>query len=100
MNISFDEEKFMNEFINFNDINKDISLKFYKYCENFSLKNTVIYNKKIIKYYYGTIDNAIKVYEKNWHLDFDKEKKRTSNKHIFMELAAITLYYVFYKKIK
>ena len=52
----------------------------------------------IVKYYYGTTENAVKVYEKAWNLEYHKDCLSNGKRKAYIELAAITLYKVFYGK--
>ena len=100
MLFKFDEKSFENEFFDkysFSNGN-DISLILYKFAEEYLSKKTLIHNKNVVKYYYGKTENAIKVFEKSWKLDYYKDCISKGVKIAYIELGAITLYKVFYDR--
>jgi hypothetical protein len=98
MTFKFDEANFKSEFFKKYDKNDDISLVLYMFAEEYLSKKTIIHNKNVIKYYYGKKENAIKVFEKSWGLEFYKNCQSKGNKIAYIELGAITLYKVFYQE--
>lgn len=98
MTFKFDEETFKSDFFKKYNKNDDISLELYIFAEEYLAKKTIFHNKNVIKYYYGKKENAIKVFEKNWGLEFYKDCQSKGNKTAYIELGAITLYKVFYKE--
>jgi hypothetical protein len=97
MAFKFDENDFEKEFFNKYD-GDDLSFSLYTFAENYVSKKSLIHNKKVVKYYYGTTDNAIKIFEKSWKLEYYKDCLSKGVKTAYIELAAITLYKVFYKR--
>ena len=76
----------------------DLSLSLYLFAEDYVSKKSLIHNKKVVKYYYGTTENAIKVFEKSWKLEYYRDCLSKGLKTAYIELAAIKLYKVFYKR--
>jgi len=99
MSLKFDEEDFEQEFFLKYKIEDDISLILYTFSEEYLSKKSLIHNKNVVKYYYGKTENAIKVFEKSWKLDYYKDCLSKGAKTAYIELGAITLYKVFYDKI-
>jgi hypothetical protein len=99
MTFTFDEDNFEKEFFSKYKKGDDISLFLYTFSEEFSSKKSLVHNKKLVKYYYGTTDNAIKVFEKSWKLDYNKDCLSKGIKIAYNELAGITLYHVFYRRL-
>lgn len=98
MDFTFDEDNFEKDFYNKYKNEDDISLFLYNFAEDFSSKKSLIHNKKLVKHYYGTTENAIKVFEKSWKLDYYKDCLSKGSKKAYIELAGITLYHVFYRR--
>ena len=98
MTFKFDESNFKSEFFKKYNKNDDISLVLYMFAVEYLSKKTIIHNKNVIKYYYGKKENAIKVFEKSWGLEFYKDCQSKGNKIAYIELGAITLYKVFYQE--
>ena len=98
MAFKFDEDSFEKMFYDKYDGENEFELSLYTFAENFTSKKSVSYNKNIVKYYYGTTENAVKVYEKAWNLEYHKDCLSNGKRKAYIELAAITLYKVFYGK--
>ena len=98
MAFKFDENNFEKEFFdNYdNEDEDDLSSSLYTFAEKYVSKKSLIHNKKVVKYYYGTTENAIKVFEKSWKLEYYGDCLSKGVKIAYIELAAITLYKVFY----
>ena len=98
MSFKFDENDFEKEFFNKYEGEDDISLILYTFSEEYLSRKSLIHNKNVVKYYYGKTENAIKVFEKSWKLDYYKDCISKGAKTAYIELGAITLYKVFYDK--
>jgi|LakMenE18May11ns_1017448.scaffolds.fasta_scaffold9610726_1 hypothetical protein len=98
MSFKFDEDDFEKTFLSKYKNKDDISLYLYMFAEEYLSKKTIIHNKNVIKYYYGKTENAIKVFEKSWKLDYYKDCLSKGSKVAYIELGAITLYKVFYSR--
>lgn len=96
MGFKFDEEDFEEKFFHKYRNEDDISLFLYKFAEEYLSNKSIIHNKKVVNYYYGTTENAIKVFEKSWKLDYYRDCLSKGSKTAYIELGAITLYKVFY----
>jgi hypothetical protein len=99
MSFKFDEEAFEKEFFLKYKNEDDISLFLYTFAEESLSKKSLSHNKNVVKYYYGTTENAIKVFEKSWKLEYYKDCLSKGLKTAYIELGAITLYKVFYARI-
>jgi hypothetical protein len=99
MSFKFDEKDFEKEFFLKYKNEDDISLILYMFAEEYLSKKSLSHNKNVVKYYYGTTENAIKVFEKSWKLDYYKDCLSKGAKTAYIELSAITLYKVFYARI-
>ena len=96
MAFKFDENDFEKKFFDRYVDGDDLSLILYIFAEEYLSKKSLFHNKKVIKYYYGKTENAIKVFEKSWKLEYHKDCLSKGIKTAYIELAAITLYKVFY----
>ena len=98
MLFKFDEKSFEKDFFDKYSFENgcDISLSLYTFAEEYLSKKSLVHNKNVVKYYYGKTENAIKVFEKSWKLDYYKDCLSKGAKTAYIELGAITLYKVFY----
>ena len=99
MTFTFDEDNFEKMFYDTYNNEEDFELFLYTFAENFSSKKSLIHNKNVVNYYYGSTENVIKVYEKTWKLEYYKDCLSKGKKQAYNELASITLYKVFYSKL-
>jgi hypothetical protein len=99
MTFTFDEDNFERMFHDKYNNEEDFELFLYTFAEDFSSNKSLIHNKNVVNFYYGTTENAIKVYEKTWKLEYHKDCLSKGKKQAYIELAAITLYKVFYSRL-